>query len=731
MVTLLFLVLCVFNACSADRDVNYLVPPQDLTYSSLNTTTLRARVVPYNPTGANTTWSITASCCGYGPFTPEAVQNASNFYGLFDFPCGWPSMPAVGEWGYEFHHNEQGTFPECGNYTMAGYKSPPVDRYDALHRLYLYWVCRVFDARNGTHSPPSAPAFSMIGHYFYAGLSAAFNDGPVIPGSEIGENINSINAHLAFSRGAARQFAAPYIIDFSAWMQGYITDYSAQRFWGTASSPVGGHSLSLFKRSYFAAFMSGAGALIAEAGAVNYFYSNYTKAGIFDLSPLGHIGNVLYEISHAKSDPELIRGIPYVPVALVTEQPHGMGLGWWYNGKAWDLFPLSEDEQRTSLWMETLWPGSYNVQNQMHTPLSESYYMVAGPLGDGADFLLPDNLTATMLREAYRVVVLAGISEKIEGSLADAITGYVAQGGCVILSADDVVGGSLSSDFIGATIGISSSVTVARVVDTQTGWSSGTPDLKPFCVESTPTSYYIKVGGDPTKTTGWDGGVEDKCCAVDPRDCLWFGSKAECEVAIHVAPCTKCTDASINVGCPQWPSSQEVTVFDATPTTAQALLQLQLKDGSARIGATLNIVGKGVVVTLLSPMTADIGGSSFGITAHLIDRIVNDTAPFTVASNTKEVNGGLQVLTNRLENGWVLTIINNNGVVKQPETAEVIDERQTRTATISLRPQYGTIQSVSATDCTTPVFSPVQTSGNTFQIVVPAGDLVIASVLVA
>jgi hypothetical protein len=40
------------------------------------------------------------------------------------------------------------------------------------------------------------------------------------------------------------------MIDFSAWMQGFITDYSTVRPWGQASSPVGGHSLSLFKRTY-------------------------------------------------------------------------------------------------------------------------------------------------------------------------------------------------------------------------------------------------------------------------------------------------------------------------------------------------------------------------------------------------------------------------------------------------------------------------------------------------
>ena len=235
------------------------MPPRHVTFDSLSNPTLVPRSIGYPPL-PNATWTITASCCGYGPFSEDAVANASRHHGgLFDFPCGWPTMPFVGEWGYEFHHNQNNIFPICGNLTAAGYSSPPANRDDALARLHRYWECRVASARASVNKTVSDPAFSMIGHYFYAGLSAAFGDGPVIPGTEIGENINSINAHLAFSRGAARQFGHAFIVDFSAWMGGFIRDFSTSRFWGPASSPVGGHSTSLFRRAYFASFMAGAG----------------------------------------------------------------------------------------------------------------------------------------------------------------------------------------------------------------------------------------------------------------------------------------------------------------------------------------------------------------------------------------------------------------------------------------------------------------------------------------
>lgn len=119
-------------------------------------------------------------------------------------------------------------------------------------------------------------------------------------------------------------------------------------------------------------------------------------------------------------DPEIVRGIPYVPLAIITEEPLGMGLGWWYDSLAWDVFPLSPQEVRTSEWLEELWPQSFHVQNEENTATSESFYMVGGPLGDVADILLPQNLSTTTLTDAYRAVVVAGLGNGVTPSLAHA-----------------------------------------------------------------------------------------------------------------------------------------------------------------------------------------------------------------------------------------------------------------------------------------------------------------------
>ncbi len=83
--------------------------------------------------------------------------------------------------------------------------------------------------------------------------------------------------------------------------------------------------------------------LVFAAGAVNFFYENTTAAGVFELSPLGAVGVELTTLTTSLPT----RGIPYVPIAIMTELAHGMGLGYFYQGQAWDTFALTPAESRT------------------------------------------------------------------------------------------------------------------------------------------------------------------------------------------------------------------------------------------------------------------------------------------------------------------------------------------------------------------------------------------------
>ena len=641
-----------------------LVSQRNISYAALESSGLLPPPWPLPLPNASSASSFitTSTCCDYGPYTAAAVANASAVFGLFDVPCLPDSWPVLAEWGYELLNNQHNIFPICGNLTMAAYAAPPASREDALARMQLYWACRASVTRGS--APPSTPLVSEIGHYFLAAQSAdAGNAFPVIPGSEIGENINSINLHLAASRGAARPFGAPFLIDLSSWFAGFLADFSAQRFWGPASSPVGGHSPSLHRRAAFAAFMSGAGCYVAEAGAVNYFLAAPDSHSLA-LSPLGEIGAELHAFTHPASGapPQALRGIPYAPLALAMSPLAGMGLGFFYQGKAWDVFPLRQEEQRLLAYLQALWPGSLTVQSQIHTPQSEAGYMVAGR--EAWDAVLLGNHTPATLAAAYRAVVFVGAGRVEEPSMAALLQGFVEAGGAALVAADDVAlavaQGWLSSEFLGLAL-----------------------PPAPAPPPGTPVSSVTDV------QTGWVGACAPPC-------------------ALTLAP-----------------------YFAAELTTASALLTFAPAAGGAPVlGAAVHAWGSlgGRVITLLAPSAAL--SAALGITAHLVDRLLLDVLPFSLESNATGDGaggaGGMQALFNRLPGSWLLTLINNGGVSKQPNASAVVDPAQGRRVTVGVLGGAGggSVTRVEARDGgAAPVSVVWDASTATCNVDVPAGGL--------
>lgn len=710
-----------------------LVPPRATSFASLNTSILRAQPWPFPLLSAaafNTsrvsTWVMTSTCCGYGSFTPEAVTESSDRWGLFDEPCFPDSWPIVAEFGYEFMNDQSGSFPICGNLTFAGRGggTPPPDRATAASWLRDYWECRVANARSSSNVTADSPLIAESGHYPWAGLVSNTASGTTtsqtIPGSEIGENINSINFHIAAARGAARQAHSPFLIDFSSWMNGYITDYSSPGFWGPASSPVGGHSPSLVRRAAFATFMAGAGAHVAEAGAVNYFNSSASTPPPFSLSPLGVVGAEIYSYTHATGDgdAETVRGIPFVPIAMITAADIGWGLGFFYRSLAWDTFALSDSETTLRAYLDALWPRSLSDAD-IGGPQSEAFYMVAG--SDNTDFLMPagTSLNAALLN-SYRVALLVGVGPTaVDEALSLALKAFVEGGGVAVVDAADLTlaisMGWLSAEWLGVRVdGPRENVFATQVIDSQTGWSSFAPvPHAPFCVSATSDSYYIKTGGDPSVTSGWDGGIVDRCCSSSPTACLWFNSAASCAAVLPSAPtsCRSCSAAlpkydDEDVGCPAWAQSKPGVPNGTLPLAlvpaelvgaGAPLFTLSLFNGSSVLAATRTPVGEGTVIVMLASggavMSASVEGG-FGLAAHfLIDRIGHETAPFTVTSNvTNDLSGGgTQLLLNRLPWGWIATLINNNGVIKQPNATAITDPSQGRTVSLALAAREGMI----------------------------------------
>lgn len=689
----------IITAASSFR----LVPPSDLTFASLNATAAPLPW-PFAP-AAGATFTFTATCCGYGNFTPAAVALSAAAHGLWDVPCLPYTWPILAEWGYEFMDNQRGPpplFPVCANLTLA-LRGPPASRAQAVQWLSVYWACRAAAARAGANAPSSSAIVSEIGHYMFSGLSVLFprnGTGAVLPGSEIGENINSVNFHVASTRGAARVGKVPWLIDFSSWMAGFITDYTSPGFWGPSSSPVGGHSPSLMRRAYYYSFSAGVGALVSEAGAVNFFASG-EGAPPFPLSPLGVAGADFAAFASAGgAGAEAARGVPYVPIALVAPGEAGVGLGWWYSAQSWDTFPLSEPETRLDAWLRALWPGSFTVERDFKTPRSEAGYLVAGPWGELFDVLVADGAGLRAAAPAYRALVFVGGGEPLDAAAAAAVVDFVAAGGFALLGAEDAGGGAaFPPGFLGLDFGRGTEVVaVANVTDAQTGWvGGGGGGPAPFCApDDAGAHWFAKTGGDPAKTRGWDGGARDRCCSTSPTDCIWFATADACGAALPAAPvmCRACPAAPQpgDVGCPSWshtvaPVNVNLTLASLAGSGAP-LLTLTLTNGSAALGASLREWGRGAVAVLLAPGAlagADVGG--LNLTAHLLDRLFNDTGVFAVRSNVSSdgAGGGVATLANRLPWGWAATLVNNNGVVKAPSTAAQVDAAAGRRVEVALR----------------------------------------------
>lgn len=309
------------------------------------------------------------------------------------------------EWGYSMCHLD-GITDGCGRSIVSPFREKPSSKAQAVEM-----ICKYLDDQYKSISV-SGVMYSMNGHYpwhHYAG-EAGFD----VLGSEIGENINSYQWHLALNRGAARQYRTPWFVDFSSWHGASVLDYSENSVWGSYGSPDGGHSLSLFERSMLISYMAGADSLVVEAGDIICF----TDQG--DLSPMGEVCKKLY--AFFKSLPE--RGSSYTPFALVLDYYHGT-----YGGSgeklSFNSFEWKDGDYMTRAIVRMLWPGGFEIAqggNEKGT-LANSRY------GDVFDVVL-DNAPFDVL-DSYPVLIFSGDME-YSAENAEKYERYVQNGGIIL-----------------------------------------------------------------------------------------------------------------------------------------------------------------------------------------------------------------------------------------------------------------------------------------------------------
>lgn len=365
------------------------------------------RTPPIRPEGFQ--FEIQISSLGTS-YEPERVRASILGHNLGEYESAVSSVIAA-EWGYSFTHLN-GQVDGAGRAIQAGYPAPPEDRAACLkvieaflHRQYL---------QGAEH-----PWASMNGHFPWHHYAAEFGFDQI--GSEIGENINSYQWHIALTRGTARQYARPWFMDFSAWHGPGINDYSEGRIWGEYSHPDHGHSMSLFERSLFMCYLAGAGQITAEAGGALAFLTTQGANGLYALSPYGEVCKRLRDFSLACPD----IGIPCTPFGVVLDYHHGAYPGFGTRKAFWH-FDYNAGDTMTWNLIDLVWPGGWEVMGR-----DEAGTLVNGPHGDTFDILLQNAPQAVL--DSYPCLVLSGdihLSPEESARLRQ----YVSQGGTLILN---------------------------------------------------------------------------------------------------------------------------------------------------------------------------------------------------------------------------------------------------------------------------------------------------------
>ncbi|MHA1792084.1 MAG: hypothetical protein ACTSVI_05520 [Promethearchaeota archaeon] len=358
----------------------------------------------------------------YSPFFFDIVNRSVHKYGLGETTIVNENGTNLGEWGYSFFFLINGMVDGSGQASFGGYTSDPKNRQDALNMIRNYLMKRMENK--------SRPWGSFNGHFLFHHYAGEW--GFDLIGSEIGENINNYQIHVAFNRGAAKQYYKPWFIDVSAWHGPGITDYSNSKPWAEMSCDTCGHSLSLYNRTYFMSYMSGASAIIAEAGGVNFFLEEKDQDGDFLPSPLGMIGKNFYNFTCRHEDP----GIPYVPFGILLDHEHGTYPGFGHK-RAFNYFLYNKGDEMTWKLFNFIFPHGWTVSKEKGTLVNTDF-------GDTFDVILQTASLNTL--KSYPVLIPSGGISFSEQEINNIIA-YTKAGGILILN--DVYSSQFPAEFTG------------------------------------------------------------------------------------------------------------------------------------------------------------------------------------------------------------------------------------------------------------------------------------------
>jgi hypothetical protein len=468
----------------------------------------------------------------------------------------------------------------------------------------------------------------------------------------------------AFTRGAARQYGANFLYYHAPTFGDTATTFTrAQNFAGPDNffhSRYGvtmGPSLSWYRKSYYFYYMSGAAAIYLEQGGDQFFKPGPGEHE-FQLNPLGRITAEFMRFAEKHPD----RGTPYTPIAFLLDPAHG----WEMTDYPQWPFGVSQinrsDRALRELFSVAYFPGSV-VEGEPASGDRQAF--VNGAFGDIFDVLVASNnpdgksvVQSPSARASNTVKAPQKIADaKSRQNKTTASEPWVYEGGnqnvapptpTPLPTVTRITPPPAAPINYAALLGSYRAVVVGGRIDWTTPWIQR-------------LTAYVKSGGTVVLNA-----AQVKDFPTELLGVRFAGVTLEADNA----RCLSSGEAAQNL-------SGQMFRYE----------KLQLKGATALIVSdsgdplvTVNKVGSGSVVFAALP---DLLGEDERIApfaAHMLAHVFADAAPV-------KINGDVEYLINRNSEGWLVTLINNNGVYKPQQGMAQVDRTAVVTATITLPSQ--------------------------------------------
>ena len=253
----------------------------------------------------------------------------------------------------------------------------------------------------------------------------------------------------------------------------------------------------------------------------------------------------------------------------------------------------------------------------------------------------------------------------------------------------------------------------------------------PVCVQSG-DSFYLNVGGDPTKKSGWSGPLQDRCCRASNGNCRWWTNLEDCQnfAGSDTESCHACSSDYEDLACPNWEDEFNGMLYElSSMQEATPLLMGNVVGGQQVPIAIQHAVGDGKVVTVLLDKADAI--DEFHVMQYLVTKFTDPITPFFILDDDNrddniDVRDEVLVTFGRTPGGaWIVGLINTNGVSKQPGTAESINSSEAKT--VRLQTKAGEIRSAEGLKG---ILGLLEVGADGVRVSVPAGGATIVKIVV-